>query len=44
VFEQAAAENALVMAQHFPPFPGLGTVLKNGSGWKWEPAEVGGTS
>jgi glyoxylase-like metal-dependent hydrolase (beta-lactamase superfamily II) len=44
VFDQAAAENALVMAQHFPPFPGLGTVLKNGSGWKWEPAEVGGTS
>jgi glyoxylase-like metal-dependent hydrolase (beta-lactamase superfamily II) len=43
VFDLAAAEKALVMAQHFPPFPSLGTVLRNGPGWKWRPVDSSGT-
>jgi glyoxylase-like metal-dependent hydrolase (beta-lactamase superfamily II) len=37
IFDRAAAENALVMGQHLPPFPSLGTVVKHGRGWKWQP-------
>ena len=37
IFDLAAAEEALVMGQHFPPFPSLGTVVKNGQGWSWRP-------
>ena len=33
----AAAEEALVMAFHFP-FPGLGRVLPKADGWQWTPA------
>jgi len=40
ILDLAAAENALVMGPHFPPFPGLGTVVKHGSGWKWRPVEI----
>jgi glyoxylase-like metal-dependent hydrolase (beta-lactamase superfamily II) len=44
ILDLAAAENVLVMGQHFPPFPCLGTVIKNKSGWKWRPIETGGAS
>ena len=44
ILDLAAAENALVMGQHFPPFPSLGTVVKNGSSWKWQPIETAGAS
>ncbi len=44
IFDLAAAEKALVMGQHFSPFPSLGTVAKDGKGWKWQPLEMGGTS
>ncbi len=37
VFDQAAAEQSLVLGQHFPPFPSLGRVSKQDSGWHWEP-------
>jgi glyoxylase-like metal-dependent hydrolase (beta-lactamase superfamily II) len=37
VFDQAAAENWLVLGQHFSPFPSLGRVTKRETGWKWTP-------
>jgi glyoxylase-like metal-dependent hydrolase (beta-lactamase superfamily II) len=37
VFDQAAAEHALVLGQHFPPFPSLGYVTKQNGGWLWQP-------
>ncbi|MEA3338147.1 MAG: MBL fold metallo-hydrolase [Chloroflexota bacterium] len=39
IFDLVAEENALVMAQHFPPFPSLGRVVKKGPGWLWQPIE-----
>jgi hypothetical protein len=39
IFDRAAAEKALVMGQHFAPFPSLGTVVKSGTGWQWQPIE-----
>jgi glyoxylase-like metal-dependent hydrolase (beta-lactamase superfamily II) len=40
IFDRAAVEKALVMGTHFAPFPSLGTVIKNGEGWEWQPIEV----
>lgn len=40
LFDRAAAERALVLALHFPPFPSLGHVVRRGEGWRWEPALV----
>jgi glyoxylase-like metal-dependent hydrolase (beta-lactamase superfamily II) len=40
IFDRAAAEKALVIGQHFPPFPSLGSVVKNGKGWQWQPVEA----
>lgn len=40
IFDLAAEEKALVMGQHFPPFPSLGYVVKQGEGWQWQPIEV----
>jgi glyoxylase-like metal-dependent hydrolase (beta-lactamase superfamily II) len=37
IFDLAAAEKAVVMGQHFAPFPSLGTVIKQGRGWLWQP-------
>lgn len=34
---------ALVFAHHFAPFPALGRVQKQESGWVWEPVEDGGS-
>jgi glyoxylase-like metal-dependent hydrolase (beta-lactamase superfamily II) len=42
IFDRAAAERALVMGQHFAPFPSLGTVVKNGRGWQWQPLAISG--
>lgn len=36
-FDWAAEEQLLVFGHHFPPFPNLGHVRKNGQGWQWEP-------
>jgi glyoxylase-like metal-dependent hydrolase (beta-lactamase superfamily II) len=41
LFDQAAAESALVFAHHFPPFPGIGRVVKEGDGWRWQPVSAG---
>jgi glyoxylase-like metal-dependent hydrolase (beta-lactamase superfamily II) len=35
---QAAVEDALVLAYHFP-FPGLGRVVLKDHGWQWQPRE-----
>ena len=35
IFERAVAEKTLVHASHFP-FPGLGYVVQEGEGWRWE--------
>jgi glyoxylase-like metal-dependent hydrolase (beta-lactamase superfamily II) len=37
IFDRAVAEKALVMGQHFPPFPSLGYVVKREVGWQWQP-------
>jgi len=39
IFDRVAAERALVVGQHFPPFPSLGHVVKEGQGWRWQPIE-----
>jgi glyoxylase-like metal-dependent hydrolase (beta-lactamase superfamily II) len=36
IFDRAAAEKALVIGQHFPPFPSLGYVVKRERGWAWQ--------
>jgi glyoxylase-like metal-dependent hydrolase (beta-lactamase superfamily II) len=40
VFDLASDEEALVFAHHFPPFPSLGHVRKEGQGWRWQPLEA----
>ena len=42
IFDRAAEEKALVMGQHFPPFPSLGYVVKKEEGWQWQPIEMTG--
>ena len=37
VFGAAADEKALVIGQHFPPFPSLGRVDRQGDSFKWTP-------
>jgi glyoxylase-like metal-dependent hydrolase (beta-lactamase superfamily II) len=37
IFDRAAEKRALVVGQHFPPFPSLGYVVKKGEGWQWQP-------
>jgi glyoxylase-like metal-dependent hydrolase (beta-lactamase superfamily II) len=37
LFDLAATERTLVLAFHFPPFPGLGHVVARGDGWEWQP-------
>jgi glyoxylase-like metal-dependent hydrolase (beta-lactamase superfamily II) len=39
LLSRAAAENALVLAFHFP-FPGMGHVVAKGEGWEWQPTET----
>jgi hypothetical protein len=33
------AGNWAVVGTHFYPFPSLGTVVKKGEGWQWQPIE-----
>jgi glyoxylase-like metal-dependent hydrolase (beta-lactamase superfamily II) len=39
LLDKAAADKALVLAFHFP-FPGLGSVVKRGEAWQWQPIET----
>ena len=41
IFDYAADERLWVIGQHFPPFPSLGHIARQGDGWKWMP--VSGT-
>lgn len=36
LFDRAAADHALVLAFHFPPFPSIGHVSKQARGWRWQ--------
>jgi glyoxylase-like metal-dependent hydrolase (beta-lactamase superfamily II) len=36
LLEKAAAEGSVLMAFHFP-FPGIGPILPEAGGWRWEP-------
>jgi len=40
IFDLVSEKKALVLAQHFPPFPSLGHVVKMGKGWQWQPIEI----
>ena len=40
IFDGAAAEEVLVIGQHFPPFPSLGHVIRKGDAWQWQPIET----
>jgi len=40
IFGRASEERALVMGQHFAPFPSLGHVVRAGEGWQWRPIET----
>lgn len=37
VFDHAAEGGALVIGQHFIPFPSLGRIARKGDGWLWQP-------
>jgi len=39
IYKRAAEKNALVLAFHFPPFPSLGHITKQGDRWKWQPVQ-----
>jgi len=41
LLSRAAAENAMVLAFHFP-FPGLGHIIQKGDAWEWQPIETEG--
>ena len=40
ISDYAADEQAWVIGQHFPPFPSLGHIVKQGEGWQWQPIEI----
>ena len=42
ICDRAASQGALVLGQHFAPFPGLGRVASNGDGWLWRPIRTKG--
>ena len=40
ICDLVAERKALVLAQHFSPFPGLGHIIKKEIGWKWQPIMI----
>lgn len=40
LFDLAAERGALVLGQHFPPFPSLGRVSRRGRAWEWQPISI----
>ncbi len=40
IYDLAAESGALVLGQHFHPFPSLGHVIKHGNGWRWQSIEA----
>ncbi|HSM57189.1 MAG TPA: MBL fold metallo-hydrolase [Candidatus Sulfomarinibacteraceae bacterium] len=39
VMDRAAAQETLLFAHHFAPFPNMGYVRKVGKGWRWAPID-----
>lgn len=37
IYDLAANENITILAQHFPPFPSIGTIERSGDGWRFLP-------
>ena len=42
IFDLVADDDALVIGQHFVPFPSLGSVAKRENGWLWKPMDLEG--
>ena len=40
IFDLVAERKALILAQHFSPFPSVGHIHKKEHGWKWEPLRI----
>ena len=40
LYQWAVAHDALVLAFHFPPFPSLGHIVPDGSGWRWQAIDL----
>jgi glyoxylase-like metal-dependent hydrolase (beta-lactamase superfamily II) len=40
VFDLVSDNNALVIGQHFVPFPSIGSVTRKDNGWLWKPIEL----
>jgi glyoxylase-like metal-dependent hydrolase (beta-lactamase superfamily II) len=40
IFNLVAERKAMVLAQHFAPFPSLGHIIKKNRGWLWQPIEI----
>jgi glyoxylase-like metal-dependent hydrolase (beta-lactamase superfamily II) len=40
LFNTAAETHTLVFAHHFPPFPNLGLIMKQGDHWRWKPLSI----
>jgi len=40
IFDLVAEKEALVLAQHFSPFPSLGNIVKKENGWQWRPIKT----
>lgn len=40
LFDRASQEEALVFAHHLSPFPNLGHVIRQKTGWSWQPTEI----
>jgi glyoxylase-like metal-dependent hydrolase (beta-lactamase superfamily II) len=42
IFDLVADNDALVIGQHFVPFPSIGTVVRKENGWLWKPIDLKG--
>jgi len=40
IYDMVSERNALVLAQHFSPFPSLGHIEKKENGWSWKPIKI----
>lgn len=40
IFDRVAEQQALVVGQHFPPFPSLGHIVKHEEGWQFQPLKT----
>lgn len=40
IMDWIAEEQLQVVGQHFPPFPGLGHIVKKQGAWEWKPLRL----